>query len=79
MTIANFSPDVLQANAERAGIADLFDDLLSTAVNQTYKPDPRAYELGVERLGLKKEEIAFAAFGGQHVQQLAGLVEFKLN
>jgi 2-haloacid dehalogenase len=52
---------------------------LSTAANQTYKPDPRAYELGVERLGLKKEEIAFAAFGGQHVQQLAGLVDFVLN
>lgn len=64
ITIANFSPHMLRANAEHAGIADLFDDLLSTAVNKTYKPDPRAYELGVERLGLKKEEIVFAAFGG---------------
>ncbi len=64
ITIANFSPHMLRANAEHAGIADLFDDLLSTAANHTYKPDPRAYELGVARLGLKKEEIAFAAFGG---------------
>ena len=64
ITIANFSGYMLRANAERAGIVDLFDELLSTEVNGTYKPDPRAYALGMERLGLKKDEIAFAAFGG---------------
>lgn len=64
ITIANFSSRMLRANAEGAGIADLFDELLSTEVNGTYKPDPRAYALGMERLKLKKEEIAFAAFGG---------------
>ena len=58
-----FSGAMLRANAEHAGIADLFDELLSTEVNQTYKPDPRAYALGMERLHLKKDEIAFAAFG----------------
>ena len=55
---------MLRANAENAGIADLFDELLSTEANHTYKPDPRAYELGLQRLGLKKEEVVFAAFGG---------------
>ena len=50
--------------AQHTGIVDLFDELLSTEVNGTYKPDPRAYALGMERLGLKKDEIAFAAFGG---------------
>jgi 2-haloacid dehalogenase len=64
ITIANFSDRMLRANAENAGIADLFDELLSTEVNGTYKPDPRAYALGMERLGLGKDEIAFAAFGG---------------
>lgn len=64
ITIANFSPRMLRANAEGAGIVDLFDELLSTEVNGTYKPDPRAYALGMKRLGLKKEEIVFAAFGG---------------
>ncbi len=64
ITIANFSPHMLRANAEHAGIVDLFDELLSTEANHTYKPDPRAYELGLERLELKKEEVAFAAFGG---------------
>lgn len=64
ITIANFSGRMLRANAENAGIAGLFDELLSTEVNGTYKPDPRAYALGMERLHLKKEEIVFAAFGG---------------
>src|SRR5690349_2668423 len=64
ITIANFSPRMLRANAEHAGIADLFDELLSTEVNRTYKPDPRAYALGMQRLHLKKDEILFAAFGG---------------
>ena len=30
----------------------------------TFKPDPRAYELGMMRLHLRKGEIVFAAFGG---------------
>ena len=63
ITISVFSGSMLRANAEHAGIADLFDELLSTEVNQTYKPDPRAYALGMERLHLKKDEIVFAAFG----------------
>jgi 2-haloacid dehalogenase len=64
ITVANFSPKMLRANADNAGITGLFDELLSTEVNRTYKPDPRAYALGMERLKLKKEEIVFAAFGG---------------
>ncbi|MBW7910572.1 MAG: haloacid dehalogenase type II [Alphaproteobacteria bacterium] len=64
ITIANFSKNMLQSNADNAGIAHLFDELLSTEVNKTYKPDSKAYDLGLQRLGLKKEEIVFAAFGG---------------
>jgi len=64
ITISNFSERMLRANADHAGITDLFDTLLSTEVNGTYKPDPRAYELGMKQLGFKKEEIVFAAFGG---------------
>ena len=64
ITIANFSRMMLRANADNAGITSLFDELLSTEVNGTYKPDPRAYELGMKRLHLRKDEIVFAAFGG---------------
>lgn len=64
ITIANFSQKMLRANAEHAGIADLFDELLSTEVNATYKPDRAAYALGIQHLRLRKSEISFAAFGG---------------
>jgi 2-haloacid dehalogenase len=67
ITIANFSSAMLRANADNAGITALFDELLSTEVNKTFKPDPKAYELGLKRLHLKKEEIVFAAFGGWDV------------
>ena len=64
ITIANFSRKMLKANADNAGITSYFDELLSTEVNGTYKPDADAYALGMKRLNLKKEEIVFAAFGG---------------
>jgi 2-haloacid dehalogenase len=64
ITIANFSPVMLRANAENAGIIGLFDALVSTDANHTYKPDPRAYQLGVDQLRLAKRDIVFAASGG---------------
>ena len=64
IALANFSPNMLQANAEHAGLAGLFDALVSTDTNRTYKPDPRAYQLGTDRLQLARPDILFAAFAG---------------
>jgi 2-haloacid dehalogenase len=64
ITIANFSPWMLRLNAEHAGFVGLFDQLVSTAINRTYKPDPRAYQLGLDVLQLSKKQVVFAAFGG---------------
>lgn len=64
IALANFSPTMLEANAQNAGLTGLFDALVSTDTNRTYKPDPRAYRLGMERLRLAKHDILFAAFGG---------------
>jgi 2-haloacid dehalogenase len=64
ITIANFSPAMLRSNADHAGLTALFDALVSTDENHTYKPDPRAYQLGVDRLAIAKHDIVFAAFGG---------------
>jgi 2-haloalkanoic acid dehalogenase type II len=52
IVLANFSPMMLSANARNAGLSGLFDALVSTDANHTYKPDPRAYRLGMERLHL---------------------------
>ncbi len=64
IALSNFSPAMLQANVEHAGLTGWFDALISTDVNETYKPDPRAYQLGVNDLHLAKQDIVFAAFGG---------------
>lgn len=63
-TVANFSPKMLRANADGAGLTEFFEELLSTDANGSFKPDPHAYELGVQRLKLNKDEILFVAFGG---------------
>jgi 2-haloacid dehalogenase len=64
ITLANVSPMMLRSNAENAGLVGFFDIFVSTDANHTYKPDPRAYRLGMDRLHLKKQEILFVAFGG---------------
>ena len=38
--------------------------MISTDRIRSYKPDPRAYQLGVDVLKLPKERIAFVAFAG---------------
>ena len=64
IAITNFSPAMLRSNATNAAIANLFDRLVSTDMNHTFKPDPRAYQLGPDVLHLPVEDIVFAAFGG---------------
>jgi 2-haloacid dehalogenase len=63
IALSNFTPKMLEANAKGSGMAELFDELLSTEINASFKPEPRAYELGVQRLNLRKDQILFAAFG----------------
>jgi 2-haloacid dehalogenase len=41
-----------------------FDHVISTDQIKTFKPDPRAYQLGVDMLGVRKEEILFVASAG---------------
>jgi len=64
IAIANFSPAMLRANADHARLSEWFDALISTDENHTYKPDPRAYQLGIDGLHIPKNEILFVAFGG---------------
>jgi 2-haloacid dehalogenase len=64
ITLANVSPKMLSDDAEHAGLTSFFDVLVSTDANHSYKPEPRAYALGMDRLHLAREDILFAAFGG---------------
>ena len=38
--------------------------MLSTDRAHTFKPDPRAYQLGIDTLRLPRDQIVFAAFAG---------------
>ena len=62
--LSNFTQSMLEANIKSAGLTDIFDQVLSTDQVKTYKPDPRAYRLGTDRLKLRREEILFVAFAG---------------
>ena len=62
--LANYAPAMIAALLAHAGIAELFEHQISTDAARSFKPSPRAYQLGVDRFGLARDEIAFAAFGG---------------
>lgn len=62
--LSNMTPAMLKAGIDNSGLDGFFDHILSTDMARTYKPDPRAYQLGPDALNLSKEEIVFAAFAG---------------
>ena len=62
--LANYSPSMLSRLITRAKLSGYFKTLISTDAAKTFKPDPRAYALGPQLLGLPRERIAFSAFGG---------------
>jgi len=62
--LSNLTERMLTANLASAGLGEFFEALLSTDRVRAYKPDPRAYQMGIDALGLRREEIVFAAFGG---------------
>ena len=62
--LSNFTSKMMQAGIANSGLDDFFDHLLSTDIVQVFKPAPRAYQMGIDVLKLKREEIVFAAFAG---------------
>lgn len=62
--LSNMTPKMLNTNIQNSGLDEYFEHVISTDRVKTYKPDPRAYQLGVDMLKLKRDEIAFAAFAG---------------
>jgi 2-haloacid dehalogenase len=62
--LSDFTREMLEANVKGSGMDGYFEQLLSTDRAQAFKPDPRAYQLGIDAFKLKREEIVFAAFAG---------------
>ena len=62
--LANFTAAMLDRAVKNSGLEGIFDDHLSTDRVRAFKPDPQAYGMAMSAFGLRKDEIAFAAFGG---------------
>jgi 2-haloacid dehalogenase len=62
--LSNATPRILVSALGNSGLDAALDEVISTDRIRSYKPDPRAYQLGVDVLKLPKERIAFVAFAG---------------
>jgi len=57
--LSNGAPNMLEAAVNSAGLENLLDASLSIEEVGVYKPDPRVYELAVDRLNVRAEEVSF--------------------
>ena len=71
--LSNLTGSMLESGLAKAKLRSLFSHVLSTDQVRSYKPARRAYQLGVNTLGLERSEILFVAFAGWDV---AGAVWF---
>jgi 2-haloacid dehalogenase len=62
--LTNFTATMLDTNIHVAGLDRFFEARLSTDEVAAFKPDPRSYQMALDRLRLPREAIAFVAFGG---------------
>lgn len=61
--LSNGSPAMLEALVSNTGL-DRIEMAISVDAKGVYKPDPRAYELVEERLGVKPDEVVFVSSNG---------------
>ena len=59
--LANPTEQMLEAPIRNSGLDGLLEPPLSVDRVRAYKPDPRAYQMGLDAFGLRREEIVFAA------------------
>jgi len=57
--LSNGSPRMLTAAVESCQLGNLLDAVLSVEAVGVYKPDPRVYQLAVDRLNVPAEKIIF--------------------
>ena len=62
--LSNLTSAMLEAGIRNSRLENLFDHVLSTDRVKAYKPDPRAYQMGLDAFGLKRDQILFATFAG---------------
>jgi 2-haloacid dehalogenase len=74
--LSNGSPRMLEAAVQSAGLDQLLDANLSVEDVGIYKPDARVYQLTLDRLGIKSQEVCFLSSNGWDAK---GAAHFGFN
>jgi 2-haloacid dehalogenase len=61
---SDMTREMLEAGIRNSGLESVLEHVLSTDRVTVFKTDRRVYQMGVDALGLKREEILFPAFAG---------------
>jgi 2-haloacid dehalogenase len=64
LILSNATEAILEASLRANGLHGAVDHVLSTDKISSFKPDPKAYQLAVDRTGYRREEILFVASAG---------------
>ena len=62
--LSNGAPAMLDAVVRHSGLQGTFQAVLSVEEVGVFKPDPRVYQLAVDRLGVAREAIGFVSSNG---------------
>lgn len=62
--LSNLTDAMMDSVVKNSALEGFFEPHLSTDRVRAFKPDPRAYQMGLDAFKLGKEQIAFAAFAG---------------
>jgi 2-haloacid dehalogenase len=74
--LSNGAPKMLEAGARSAGIDGLLDVVLSVEDVGVFKPHPKVYQLAVDRLGVRADQIAFQS---SNAWDVSGAAAFGLR
>lgn len=79
--LSNGEPKMLAAAAKSAGIADLLDRNISVEEVKIFKPSPRVYNLGPEKLNVTNPELGFVSSNSWDAAGAAsaGLITFWIQ
>lgn len=76
MVLSNGTPEMLEGVLTNSGLRSRFHSVVSVDEVKVFKPDPRVYELAVDRLGLSPEKIGFVSANSWDI---AGASRFGLS
>ena len=79
--LSNGEPRMLEEAAKSAGIAGLLDEFISVEEVRIFKPSPRVYNLGPERMNVSGPELGFVSSNSWDINGAAsaGLITFWIQ